>query len=164
MNWSDIAGLIGKAAPYVGTALGGPGGGALGSMVAKVLGVEETPDAVADAIKNNPDALLTLKKFEFENEQQIRDMAFKTLDSELKDKQNARQAHKHNPMPMIICISLTLMVGAGAYGLFQLQIPPENQNIANLLFGTLLAKWGDSIAYWVGTTRASADKTNMIKK
>jgi len=163
MKWSDIAGLVGKAAPYVGTALGGPGGAALGSMISKVLGVEETPDAVSDAIKNNPDALLTLKKFEFENEQQIRDMAFKTLDSELKDKQNARQAHKHNPMPMVICIALTLMTSAGAYMLFVMDIPIDNKQIANLLFGTMLAKWGDSIAYWVGTTRGSADKTRMIK-
>jgi hypothetical protein len=164
MNWSDISQMVGKAAPLMGTILGGPGGGAVGSMVASVLGVENDPKAVSEAIKNDPDAYVKIKKFEYDNEQQIREMVFKTLDAELKDKQNARDSHKHNPMPMIICISLTLMTSAGAYGLFQLQIPPENQNIANLLFGTLLAKWGDSIAYWVGTTRASADKTNMIRK
>lgn len=163
MKWSDLQNVIGKAAPFIGTALGGPAGGAIGGMVASVLGVDATPDAIDAAIKADPEALVKLKQFELENEQQIREMAFKTLDAELKDKQSARESHKHNPMPMIICIALTLMVAAGAYMLFTLNIPGDNKNIANLLFGTLLAKWGDSIAYWVGTTRSSADKTRLIK-
>jgi hypothetical protein len=66
-------------------------------------------------------------------------------------------------MPMIICIALTGMVAGGAYMLFTMDIPVDNKNIANLLFGTLLAKWGDSIAYWVGTTRSSSEKTKLMK-
>jgi len=164
MNWDDLKGVIGKAAPFIGTALGGPAGTAIGGMVANVLGVEATPDAISEAIKADPDALVKLKQFELENQQQIREMAFKTLDAELKDTQNARKTHDKNPMPMIICIVLTAMVAGGAYMLFTMDIPPENKNIANLLFGTLLAKWGDSIAYWVGTTRSSAAKTEMLRR
>lgn len=33
-SWGDIGKLIGSAAPIVGTALGGPAGAAVGSMVA----------------------------------------------------------------------------------------------------------------------------------
>jgi hypothetical protein len=161
MNWKDLQNVIGKAAPLVGMALGGPIGGGVGKMLASVLGVEETPEAVSQAIKNDPEALVKLRKFEMENEQQIREMAFKTLDVELKDKQSAREAHKHNHMPAIICVLLTLMVAALAYGLFDAAIPGDNETIANMLFGTLLAKWGDSIAYWVGTTRSSSEKTKM---
>ena len=67
-------------------------------------------------------------------------------------------------MPAVICVALTFLVGAGAYLLFSVVIPEGNKEIAYLLFGTLLAKWGDSIAYWVGTTRSSAEKTKMIKQ
>ena len=163
MKWSDIKETVGKFAPLVGTAIGGPAGAAIGSMVSNALGVDNTPDAVAEAIRSDPDAAVKLRKFELDNEADIRQHAFKVLDVELKDVQNARDSHKHNPMPMIICTALTLMVSAGAYMLFTLDIPPDNKNIANLLFGTLLAKWGDSIAYWVGTTRSSAEKNRHIK-
>jgi len=159
MNWKDISGIVGKAAPLVGTALGGPAGGAIGALLANTLGVKETPGAVHAALSGDPDAAVKLKQFQLENEQQIREMAFKTLDAELKDKQQARTTHKHSRMPAIICIALTLMVAAGAYLLFTIDIPDSNDEIAYLLFGTLLAKWGDSIAYWVGTTRSSAIKS-----
>lgn len=163
MKWSDIAGMVGKVAPLLGMVVGGPAGAGFGKMVANALGVDNTPDAVAEAIRSDPDAALKLKKFELENEADIRSHSFKVLDAELKDVQNARKEHKHNPMPAIICCALTVMVAAGAYLLFTSTIPAGNKEIAYLLFGTTLAKWGDSIAYWVGTTRSSAEKTKLIR-
>tara|TARA_R110000796_G_scaffold148262_7_gene265150 strand:- start:3363 stop:3854 length:492 start_codon:yes stop_codon:yes gene_type:complete len=163
MNWSDIKGIVGNIAPLVGTALGGPAGAAIGGMLSSALGVENKPDAVAQALKSNPEAAIKLRQFELENEQSIREHAFKVLDAELSDKQDAREAHKHNPMPMVICISLTLMVAGGAYMLFTMDIPTDNKQIANLLFGTVLGQWGSSIAYWVGTTRSSNEKTKMMR-
>lgn len=163
MNWSDIKNAVGNIAPLVGTAIGGPAGATIGSMVSRALGVDNTPDAVAEALKTDPQAAIKLRQFELDNEKDIRNHAFKVLDVELKDTQNARETHRHNPMPMVICIALTLMVAGGAYMLFMLNIPVDNKQIANLLFGTLLAKWGDSIAYWVGTTRSSSEKTKMMK-
>ena len=159
MNWSDIKGIVGNIAPLVGTAIGGPAGAAIGGMVSSALGVDNTPDAVATALKSNPEAAIKLRQFELENEKDIRAHAFKVLNAELGDTQNARSTHKHNPMPMVICIALTLMVAGGAYMLFTMDIPVDNKNIANLLFGTVLGQWGSSIAYWVGTTRSSAEKT-----
>jgi len=162
MNWKDIQSVVGKAAPFIGTALGGPAGGAMGSMLANVLGVEPTPQAISEELRNNPEALIKLKQFELENEQQIREMAFKTLDVELKDKQSARDAHKESRMPAAICVALTAMVLLGGYAIFATEIPTANETLANLLFGALIAKWGDSIAYWVGTTRSSSDKSKLL--
>ena len=67
-------------------------------------------------------------------------------------------------MPAVICCAMTIMVAAGAYLLFTLPIPTANAPTAYLLFGAVLTKWGDSVAYWVGTTRSSANKTMMIGK
>jgi hypothetical protein len=52
MNWDDLAKtVIGLGAPMLGTALGGPLGGAAGKLLADVLGASEaTPDAVNNAI------------------------------------------------------------------------------------------------------------------
>ena len=163
MKWRDLVSVVGKAAPLVGTAIGGPAGATIGGLVANALGVDNTPDAVAEAIKNDPEAAIQLKRFQAENEQHLREYNFKVLDAELRDKQNARQMHRHNPMPALLCVAMTVLVAAGAYLLFTIDIPDDNQEIAYLLFGTVLAKWGDSVSYWVGTTRSSAEKTKLIQ-
>ena len=52
MNWNDLAKtVIGLGAPMIGTALGGPLGGAAGKLLADALGASEpTPAAVSRAI------------------------------------------------------------------------------------------------------------------
>jgi CDP-diglyceride synthetase len=56
------------------------------------------------------------------------------------------------------------MVAAGAWMLFNQSIPEDNREFAYMLYGALIAKWGDSIAYFVGTTRSSAEKTKLLGK
>ena len=56
MNWADISGLVGKAAPMLGTLVGGPAGTIVGSMIASALGTSATPDAVHAAIASDPAA------------------------------------------------------------------------------------------------------------
>jgi len=158
MNWKDVGKAVGKFAPLLGGALGGPGGAAIGSLVASSFGVENDPDKIAAAIGGDPDAAVKLLAIQNGHEERLQELALQTLAVELADKANAREAHKHNHMPALICIALTFMVSAGAWMLFNLNIPDSNMEISYLLFGTMLAKWGDSIAYWVGTTRSSAEK------
>jgi hypothetical protein len=54
MDWKDISGLVGKAAPVLGTLLGGPAGGAIGGItpanVDQVLAAGATRVAVAGAV------------------------------------------------------------------------------------------------------------------
>lgn len=71
MNWKDIGGLVGKAAPLVGSLLGGPAGGAVGGLVAKALGTDASPDVVAEAINTDPDALLKVRKLELDHERDL---------------------------------------------------------------------------------------------
>lgn len=163
MKWGDIKNLLGNAAPLLGTALGGPVGGVAGSLIAKALGVEESPEAVAAEIKRDPMALVKLRELESNERIKIQELALETLQTELKDTQDARKNHQHSKMPAIICIALTFMVAGAAYLIFALEIPDGNKEIAYMLFGSLVTKWGDSIAYWVGTTRSSAQKTLMLK-
>jgi len=72
MKWSDVSEFISQVAPIAGTLVGGPIGGAVGALLSKTLGVENKPDAVIEAVKNNPDALLKLK--ELENSKALADL------------------------------------------------------------------------------------------
>lgn len=64
MDWSDLKSVIGKAAPIIGTALGGPAGALVGTLVSSALGTDNTPLAVQAALQANPDAFLKLQQLE----------------------------------------------------------------------------------------------------
>ena len=51
MSWSDIAGLVGKAAPILSTLIAGPAGAAVGGILASALGTDSTPEALERADK-----------------------------------------------------------------------------------------------------------------
>lgn len=84
MSWTNVKKIIGSAAPMIGTLIGGPTGTAVGSLVASALGVENTNVAIEQELKNNPDALVKLKKLEFENQVELKKIAFQhaSLESE----------------------------------------------------------------------------------
>lgn len=71
MKWDDVADLVAKIAPAAGGALAGPAGGAIGSLIARVLGTDETPEAVRDAIQADPDAAVKLRKVEADMEKTL---------------------------------------------------------------------------------------------
>lgn len=162
MKWSDITNAVGKAAPLIGTVLGGPAGGSVGALVASALGVENTPEAVQAAL-GNPDNLVKLKELESNERQHFLSMQVEVLRLELADTQNARAAHNNSYMPAIVTALLTLLCGTMLYSLLFIEIPESNRDLLIQSFGTVLGFWGASIAYWVGTTRSSQDKTNIIR-
>ena len=64
MNWKSIANTVGKIAPTLGSLLGGPAGASVGTLIATTLGVENTPDAVSEALRINPEAAIKLAEIE----------------------------------------------------------------------------------------------------
>ncbi|MDB5541826.1 MAG: hypothetical protein JWQ89_3553 [Devosia sp.] len=86
MNWADIAGAVGKTAPILGALLGGPAGLALnaaGSIVASVLGVAPTPDAVSQALTINPDAAVKLAQIEKDRQVELQTLVTQVAVSQL---------------------------------------------------------------------------------
>lgn len=75
MDWKDIAGAVGKAAPILGTLLGGPAGAAIGGIVASALGTEATPDAVSQALTVNPEAAVKLREVEATQRVKLQELA-----------------------------------------------------------------------------------------
>jgi len=67
--WDKIRNVVGSVAPMAGSMLAGPAGGAVGSMLASALGVDSTPDAVAAAIKSDPQAAIKIRQIEAQLEQ-----------------------------------------------------------------------------------------------
>lgn len=68
MEWSDAARMVSKVAPSLGAAVAGPGGYAIGSGIAKLLGVEDNPAAVDAALMQDPQAAIKLRQLESDME------------------------------------------------------------------------------------------------
>lgn len=153
MNWKNV---VGKAAPMLGTILGGPHVGAAISLIAEKFGVEPTEESVARAIELDPSAGLKLAEIESAERAHVREMYTLTLRLELEDRQNAREVHDDSQMPSLITLVLFCLVVAYGACLFFVDIPEGNKDMVNYLGGQLIALLCGSVAYWVGTNRSNA--------
>lgn len=64
MDWSDVAETVGRFAPTLGGMFAGPAGAGAGALLARALGVEETPEAVSKAVQGDPQAALKVREVE----------------------------------------------------------------------------------------------------
>lgn len=87
MDWSQVGKkVLGMGLPLLGTAIGGPGGGALGGMVASALGLSDaTPEAVAGALdKDAQSALIALRRVQEDHRFELEKLAMTSATEELK--------------------------------------------------------------------------------
>lgn len=158
MNWSKLGEKIAGFAPLLGAAVGGPAGGAIGSLVASAFGSENEPEAIMAAINANPEAALKLKTIELDNKTELQRIALETAKAEIADKQNARKENKHSKMPAILSAVLSLVIVGIIYLLFYTPVPEESKDVLFVILGAVMKEWGGAMQYWFGTTRSSANK------
>lgn len=178
MKWSDLSKTIGKVAPMLGTALGGPLGGAIGSVVSSALGVPNEPDAVANAIKADPNIVVKLKEIESQNSANLRDHAFKMLAIEQKDIDSARnmqtEALKQDDLfskRFVYYFAAALCLGGAAFiaAITFIEIPEQNIRFADTALGFVLGSMlAPVVGFFFGTSFGSRNKSNeqasMINK
>jgi hypothetical protein len=82
MDWKDIATTVGKAAPLLGTLLGGPAGAAVGGMIASALGTGANPEEVSQALAS-PDSLVKLREIEATRQGRLQELATDQAKAEL---------------------------------------------------------------------------------
>lgn len=166
MNWLDIGKqAIQMGAPILGGALGGPAGAAVGAMIANQFGVDNpTPANIMAAIKSDPDAAMKLREVELRHQERLIELENDRFRIETADVQNARGAHQHHWMPSVITMVLCAMFGCIVGALFIWAIPGENKDIVVYMAGQVSGMLASCVVYWVGSTRASANKDMMRNK
>lgn len=92
MNWSDLANIVGTAAPVIGTLIGGPAGAAVGALVASALGVENSPGAVQTALDRDPAALVRIKELELSHAAELQRLAVQAEGNRLAAETSAIQS------------------------------------------------------------------------
>lgn len=171
MDWKDLAGIVGKAAPIVGGILGGPAGAAVGGLVATALGTDATPDAVSAAILQDPEAAVKLKELEVNSKVQLQQLSVTAEQNRLQaataqyaaeaaDRDSARKLAAQQPKDWIRpTITVLLTLGAGGIVWAILSGVAESllrDTTASLTVGTLIGYWFNELkqvlAFYFGTT------------
>lgn len=182
MDWGDAKPWIAKIAPMLGTALGGPLGGAAGALVASALGVKDaSPDSVVQAIKSgtlSAENIVELKKAEQEFQLKLQTMgitAVKELEElGFKDRDSARQREIKTGdswTPRILSAFVVLSwVGINAYLISHSMLKPGqgtslDSNMEPMIMrvlGTMDAALSFVLAYYFGSSVGESRKTEIL--
>jgi len=180
MNWSDIGGIVGRAAPIVGTLLGGPAGAAVGALVASALNVPNDPDAVNKALSGNPDAMVRVQELQLTARVELEKLAVQAetvrlqaagaqYAAEAADRDSARQLAAKQPNDIVRPALTFIMLGGSLFVVVAVLIGWANEVIkdptAALTVGTVLGLWlgmtKEVMGFWFGMTKES-QKQNAI--
>lgn len=168
MDWKQVGNTaISVGAPLLGGALFGPAGAAVASIIAGKFGVspDATPEQVMAAIDAaGPDAALKLRQIETTHVERLQELENERLKIETADVQSARSVHQHHWMPSAITMVMCAMFGAIVGALFIWAIPGENKDIVVYMAGQVSGILTSCVTYWVGSTRASANKDSLIRR
>lgn len=180
MNWSDIGSIVGRAAPIVGTLLGGPAGAAVGALVASALNVPNDPDAVNVALAGNPDAMVRVQELQLTARVELEKLAVQAetvrlqaagaqYAAEAADRDSARQLAAKQPNDIVRPALTFIMLGGSLFVVVAVLIGWANEVIkdptAALTVGTVLGLWlgmtKEVMGFWFGMTKES-QKQNAI--
>lgn len=183
MDWSDIAGAVGRHAPLLGAVFGGPAGAALsavGAIVSSALGVEGTPDAVAKALETDPQAAIRLREIESAERIRLQELvleghrvALEERRAQLADVADARardvalqQTGRNNVRAdlMVLGATVGLIACLLTLVLYRDKVPAEAVGIISTIAGLFGACLKDAFTFEFGSSRSSANKDVTIQR
>lgn len=179
--WKSLGSFVGNSAPVIGTILGGPIGGAAGGLV-KILASEfglsgpdaEDPQKILKAIQADPEHALKLKKFEMDNNIELKRLAIESDRMYLADRSSARErevgvtkatGRKNYELYILAAINVV-----GFFGALIVLITMGNEltlgegawTALSMLLGALVATYKDITGYFYGSSKGSSDKSDII--
>lgn len=181
MNWSDIGNMVGRAAPIVGTLLGGPAGAAVGALVASALNVPNDPDSVNVALAANPEALARVQELQINARVQLEQLAVTAESNRLQaeaaqysaeaaDRDSARKLASQQPNDMVRPILTFVMLGGSLFVVVAVLIGWATEAIkdpvASLTIGMVLGLWlgmtKEVMGFWFGMTKESQKQSAIV--
>ena len=179
MTWKDVGDFVKKGAPLLGSVLGGPAGGVIGTLVSAAFGSDDDPEKLLPILESDPEAINKLKELEFKHRERLEELNIEAAKVQLEeskaylaDTQSARsreaaivQATGKKDVNLYI---LAWVVVAGFFILTgMLMLIPEldgrtNNAMVNILFGGLVSGFATVLGYFFGSSKGSNDKTQLL--
>ena len=164
---SDFIPLLGRIAPALATAIGGPFAGTAVTVLEQAVGVTPGagPDAIAAALKSaTPDQLEKIQKADQDFAVSMRnmDIALDKQDNDDRASARAREMALKDPTPKVLAYVLTV----GVFGIITLLLwhgmPANGEQPLNLVLGSIATAWVGMISYYFGSSRGSQAKDLML--
>lgn len=158
MNLKSLKNLVGAIAPTIGTALGGPLGGAAMQTISAVLGVEPEPKKIAAAMSQaTPEQLAEIKKAELDFEARMKELDVDVFRLETQDIQNAREAHKSDWTPRVIAMLCILFFGGYIFSVTFMPPEANSEAVINLVLGYLGGVVSAIVSFYFGASQKQGD-------
>ena len=160
---ADWKALVKNIAPVLGTALGGPAGGAaVAALSSLLLGNDKgsAKDVEAAVLSASPETLLKIRELDNDFDLKMKQLGIDVFKIEVDDRKNARELFKVDKRPQIMLSAL--FVG----GYFLIMVPmmlgkvsvPETPTLAGLIL-VLTVNMATIMNFWFGSSSGSKDKT-----
>ncbi len=98
--------------PALGTALGGPAGGLVTSLIANAFGADPKNDSdILSKINSDPEAIVKLRQLELEHQEALQQIDYQRYVAELNDTANARnrEVQAHDWVPAFLSIGFLVI-------------------------------------------------------
>ena len=160
--------LLKTLAPMLGTALGGPLGGAAAAFIADKLGIEsKTVEAVSEVLnsgKMTPEQVASIKLAEIEFQKFLKQNAIELEKVHAEDRSSARAmlAAVRSKVPAWLSFIVTLGYFGILGGMMTNTLEIKDSQALLLMLGSLSTAWGMVMAFWFGTTNGSAQKNELL--
>jgi hypothetical protein len=155
--------ILKTMAPGLATLVAGPMGGLAVKAIASKFGVEDTLEAVTNAIQSDPEAAMKLREIDL-----------KEIEAHAKDRDSARNRETaiatSAAAPMLnklVTPVLALGVVGLSFVLFTIlifvDVQPEAKDILIYILGVLSAAVTQILSYYFGSSQGSKDKSDEAK-
>ena len=174
MSSFDWKGTIGKVAPWIATACGGPAAGLAIGALCKAAGLEPSLENAQKAALQAAEGSLTgeqflaLRQSEDAFKVKMQEMGYKQIvdleEISFKDRDSARnrEIQTKDITPRILAYGVTV----GFFGLmvFMMKwgVPEANRDMLNIMLGALGAAWVSIVGYYFGSSASSKVKDDTI--
>ncbi len=175
--WDGVKSALAPIAGVAANAIIPGSGGFVTGLLAKVLGCDNTPQALEEAIKGaTPEQVITLKEMENRHEAALVQAALDNQRMFLQDVQDARQREvavvKATGEKDVNLYVLAWVIMGGFLGLilaliyFQFSSGKVLQNdpLITLLLGSLATDAGMVVGYFFGSSKSSSDKNEILSQ
>lgn len=155
-------------APMLGTALGGPLGGAAASFLADKLGLEnKTIEAVTDALASNklsPDQVANIKLAEIEFAKFLKTHEIDLERLHVQNTQGARDLRMASGSRTVDVLSIIIVLGFFAILTLMMLgvLKVSDQQALLILLGALSAGFGAVLNFWLGSSNGSQQKSMLL--
>ncbi len=165
MDLLELGKQIAKlGAPLLGGAVGGPLGAGLAGIIASVVGGDpDDPEDLYQRIKADPEAAVKLREVELTHKTRLEEITLENTQSAREREVEVTKATGKLNWPMYVLAGV-IVVGffVLVMVLFFKAVPEGSREVAFMLFGSLATNFGAVCNYFFGSSKGSADKTNLM--